>query len=47
MQHPVCGSALGIFRVRTFVGDPKKSPKGDFRRPILEKKETKRRLFGH
>ena len=34
-------------RVRTFLGDPSKSPIGDFRRPYFEKKETKRRLSGH
>ena len=31
-------------RVQTFLGDPKKSPIGDFRRPYFFKKETKRRL---
>ena len=34
-------------RVRTFLGDPSKSPIGDFRRPYFERKETKRRLSGH
>ena len=33
-----------LFRVQTFLGDPKKSPIGDFRRPHFFKKETKRRL---
>ena len=30
-----------IHRVQTFLGDPKKSPIGDFRRPYFFKKETK------
>ena len=38
---------LNRSRVRTFLGDPSKSPIGDFRRPYFEKKETKRRLSGH
>ena len=33
-----------IIRVQTFLGDLKKSPIGDFRRPYFFKKETKRRL---
>ena len=38
---------LTTYRVRCIKGDPARSPKGDFRRPNFEKKETLRRPSDH
>ena len=46
MEYARSSSPCGLCSVRSFVGDPLKSPKGDFRRPILEKRRPKGDFLG-